>query len=76
MKQKIDTECLNHGYPYCSLIKQIIDGVLEQNAKDRTNLGVNSTKEEVEAVKKKEIERLKEVEYLAPDFISRLLNED
>ena len=75
-KQEIDNECIKKGYASCVLIKKAIDDVLHQNAIDRANLGVSSTKAQRNEVKKLEKQRLKALRHLDQEKIDRLLNEE
>lgn len=57
-------------------VKRKIDEVLQANARLRTNLGVNSTPDEVRRAKAMEVKSLKRVHYLDPEKIDRLLIDD
>jgi hypothetical protein len=74
MKTEPDKQCISFGYAQCKCIKKAIDDVLEANAQDRMQLGISSTKAEINAVKKAEIARLKSVRHLDKEKIDRLLD--
>jgi len=52
---------------------KVIDKVLEDNAKLFQNLGIDSTKAEVQAAKVQERKNLRAVRDEAPELIARLL---
>lgn len=52
---------------------KVIDKVLEENAKLFQNLGIDSTKAEVQAAKVQERKNLRAVRDEAPELIARLL---
>ena len=52
---------------------KVIDEVLERNAKLFQNLGIDSTKAEVQAAKVQERKNLRAVRDEAPELIARLL---
>ena len=74
MKEKIDNKCLEQGYHKCRLIREQIDEVLRLNAKDRTEIGIDSSKQDKKQARLMEIQRLKSVRHLDKDFIDKLLN--
>lgn len=73
---EISKECIAKGYYGCDAIKKEIDAVLHQNAIDRQNLGVSSTKKQKEEVALAERKRLRAVRHLDPDKIDRLIKEN